>query len=79
LYTKGYSLSTEQDFNNAIHYRLILSITDNGVHKGNYCIKTHNKEVVQLMNDQLYNKHCEYTVVGYASFYESANKQVNQL
>lgn len=77
LYAKGYSLRTEQDFNNAIHYRLIVSITDNGIHQGNYCLKTHNKEAVQLMNDQLYPKHCEYKVVGYASFYESEEKRVN--
>lgn len=73
VYNKGYSLSTEQDFNNAIHYRLILSIHDKGVHKGNYCIKKHNKEAVQVMNDQLYDKLCNYTVVGYASFYEPSS------
>jgi hypothetical protein len=79
LYAKGYPLITEQDFNNAIYYRLIISISDNGVHIGNYCIKTHNKEAVQLMNGQFYNKQCEYKVVGYASFYEPEEKRLIQV
>jgi hypothetical protein len=78
LYTKGYALVTEQDFNNAIYYRLIVSISDNDVHIGNYCIKTHNKEAVQIMNGQFYNKLYEYKVVGYASFYESEEKRLIQ-
>jgi hypothetical protein len=75
LYTKEYQLSTDQDFDNAINYRLIISITENGTHHGNYCIKAHNKEAVQMMNDQSFNKQCEYTVVGYASFYEPSDKR----
>jgi hypothetical protein len=78
LYKKGYALITEQDFNNAIYYRLIVSISDNGVHIGNYCIKTHNQEAVQIMNGQFYNKLYEYKVVGYASFYESEEKRLIQ-
>jgi hypothetical protein len=78
LYTKGYSLSTEQDFNNAVYYRLIVSISNNGILIGNFCIKTHNTEAVQIMNGQFYNKHCEYKVVGYASFYESEDKRLIQ-
>jgi hypothetical protein len=78
LYIKGYVLITEQDFNNAIYYRLIVSISDNGVHIGNYCIKTHNKEAVQIMNGQFYNKLYDYKVVGYASFYEAEEKRLIQ-
>jgi hypothetical protein len=78
LYTKEYLLSTEQDFDNAIIYRLIISITENGIHHGNYCIKAHNKEAVQIMNGQFYNKLYEYKVVGYASFYESVEKRFIQ-
>jgi hypothetical protein len=78
LYIKGYVLITEQDFNNAIYYRLIVSISDNGVHIGNYCIKTHSKEAVQIMNGQFYNKLYDYKVVGYASFYESEQKRLIQ-
>jgi hypothetical protein len=79
LYTKGYPLLTEQDFNNAMYCRLIISITENGEHRGNYCIKAHNKEVVQMMNDQSYHKSCDYKVVGYASFYDSGIKKLNWL
>jgi hypothetical protein len=78
LYTKEYHLRTEQDFDNAINYRLIISITENGIHHGNYCIKAHNKEAVQIMNGQFYNKLYEYKVVGYASFYESVEKRLIQ-
>jgi len=70
LYLKGHPLITDEDFNNAMYYRLIVSITQSGVHHGNYCIKAHNKETVQMMNDQLFDKLCDYSVVGYASFYE---------
>lgn len=70
MYIKGHPLITEEDFNNAIYYRLIVSITESGVHCGNYCIKAHNIETVQTMNDQWYDKLCDYTVVGYAAFYE---------
>lgn len=70
MYSKGHPLITDEDFNNAMYYRLIVSILESGVHRGNYCIKAHNKETVQMMNDQSYDKLCHYTVVGYASFYE---------
>jgi hypothetical protein len=79
LYAKGYPLITEQDFNNAMYYRLIVSIMENGIHRGNYCIKTHNKEVVQMMNDQWYDKLFDYTVVGYASFYESGDRRLAKI
>jgi hypothetical protein len=75
LYTKGYQLITEQDFENAIYCRLIVSITENGKHQGNYCLKSHNIEAVHLVNGQSFNKQCQYRVVGYASFYEPRVKQ----
>jgi hypothetical protein len=70
LYVKGYILTTDQDFDNAILYRLIVSINDNGKHCGNHCIKTHNKEAVHLVNGHCFNKNCDFMVVAYASFYE---------
>jgi hypothetical protein len=76
LYTKGYQLITEQDFDNAIYCRLVVSITENGNHLGNYCLKSHNIEAVHIVNGETYDKHCEYSVVGYASFYEPRIKQI---
>jgi hypothetical protein len=70
LYLKGYILTTDQDFDNAIRYRLIVSIDDHGQHCGNHCIKTHNKKAVQLANGHCLNKNCNFEVVAYASFYE---------
>jgi hypothetical protein len=70
MYTKGYLLKTDTDFDNAIHFRLILSIEHNGEHFGNGCIKAYNDELVKMKSGEWFNKFYDFTVVSYAAFYE---------
>ncbi|MDB5052957.1 MAG: hypothetical protein JWM44_1007 [Bacilli bacterium] len=70
MYSKNYLLNTNLDFDNAIRFRLIVSIIEHGKLLGNNCIKSHCNEMVTMVNGQQYNKFCEFRVVAYASFYE---------
>jgi hypothetical protein len=62
MYKSGYLLQTDADFDNAIIFRLIISITQRGMHIGSGFIKSHNSEVVILSNLVVSKAQCEFKI-----------------
>jgi hypothetical protein len=62
MYRSGYQLKTDVDFDNAIIFRLIISITQQDMHVGSGFIKSHNSEVVYLSNFAVSKKLCEFKI-----------------
>lgn len=62
MYTCGYQLKTDVDFDNAIIFRLIISITQQDMHVGSGFIKSHNSEVVYLNQFAVSKKLCEFKI-----------------
>jgi hypothetical protein len=62
MYESGYLLQSDADFDNAIIFRLIISITQRDMHIGSGFIKSHNSEVVILSNLVVSKAHCEFKI-----------------
>jgi hypothetical protein len=62
MYTSGYRLQTDVDFDNAIIFRLIISITEQDSHIGSGYIKSHNSELVYLNKFAVSKKLCEFKI-----------------
>jgi hypothetical protein len=62
MYRSGYRLKTDVDFDNAIIFRLIISITQQDMHVGSGFIKSHNSEVVYVNNFAVSKKLCEFKI-----------------
>jgi hypothetical protein len=62
MYASGYRLMTDVDFDNAIIFRLIISITEQDMHVGSGYIKSHTSEVVYLNKLAVSKKLCEFII-----------------
>lgn len=62
MYRSGYRLKTDVDFDNAIIFRLIISITQQDMHVGSGFIKSHNNEVVYVSNFAVSKELCEFKI-----------------
>jgi hypothetical protein len=62
VYRSGYKLKTDVDFDNAIIFRLIISITQQDMHVGSGYIKSHNSEEVYVNNLAVSKKLCEFKI-----------------
>jgi hypothetical protein len=62
LYTHGYHLKTDADFDNAIYFGLIVSITHKGQHLGSGHILSHSNNVVKVIHTEMLKSNNEFTV-----------------
>jgi hypothetical protein len=62
MYRSGYLLKTDVDFDNAIIFRLIISITQQDMHVGSGYIKSHNSELVYVSNLTVSKELCEFKI-----------------
>jgi hypothetical protein len=62
VYTRGYRLETDADFDNAIYFGLIVSITQDDEHIGSGHLHFHNEEIVKLNEAGFFKRNCEFVV-----------------
>ncbi|MDB5054404.1 MAG: hypothetical protein JWM44_2454 [Bacilli bacterium] len=62
MYRSGYQLKSDVDFDNAIIFHLIISITQQDMHIGSGYIKSHNSEVVTLADVTVSKELCEFKI-----------------
>ena len=62
MYKCGYLLKTDVDFDNAMIFRLIISITQQDMHLGSGFIKSHNSEKVHVNNLTVSKALCEFKI-----------------
>lgn len=62
MYRSGYRLKTDVDFDNAIIFRLIISITEQDMHVGSGFIESHNNEDVHISHFVVSKKLCEFKI-----------------
>lgn len=62
MYTSGYRLKSDLDFDNAIIFRLVISITEQDMHVTSGFIKAHDSEVVYVNNTAISKKQCEFEI-----------------
>jgi hypothetical protein len=62
VYTRGYRLKTDADFDNAIYFGLIVSITKDEEHIGSGHLNYHNEEIVKLNEAGFIKSACEFVV-----------------
>jgi hypothetical protein len=67
MYKHGYQLKTEADFDNAIYFGLVISITKENEHIGSGILTFHNSEFVKLHFANYYKNCCTFTVCAYAN------------
>jgi hypothetical protein len=58
----SYQLKTSADFDNAIYFESIIAITQDGLHIGLGILRSHNDNVVNLLEEQYYKSTCVFTV-----------------
>jgi hypothetical protein len=63
MYPLGHFLKTDEEFENAVNYRIIVSITQKGEHLGSGCIKSFNEETVKIGGGEFNKAACEIKVV----------------
>jgi hypothetical protein len=62
VYTRGYRLKTDIEFDNAIFYGLIVSITQDEEHIGSGHLNSHNHEIVRLNEAGFFKNSYEFMV-----------------
>ena len=62
MYHHGYLLRTDADFDNAIYFESIISITRNGFHSGSGILRSHNETAVMLLQESYSKNDCEFKV-----------------
>jgi hypothetical protein len=62
MYKRGYRLLTDADFDNAIYFGLIVSITQDEEHIGSGLLNSHNEEIVKLNEAGFFKNNCEFIV-----------------
>jgi hypothetical protein len=62
MYHHGYQLQSEADFDNAIFFGNVVSITLEGEHVGSGRILAQSRHVITTANANYYKKACEFTV-----------------
>jgi ribosome maturation factor RimP len=63
MYSLGYLLKTDEDFETAMNFRIIVSITQKGEHMGSGCINAFNEETVRMVSGEFNKAACEFKVV----------------
>jgi hypothetical protein len=58
----SYQLKTSADFDNAIYFESLVSITQDGSHVSLGIIRSHCDNVVKLHEEQYLKSHCVFTV-----------------
>jgi hypothetical protein len=62
MYKHGYPLTTNADFDNAIYFGFIVSITHEGEHLGSGHIVTHSKNVVRMIDGEYFKYNTTFKV-----------------
>jgi hypothetical protein len=62
MYTHGYQLMTDADFDNAIYFGLIVSVTHRGEHLGSGHLVAHSKNVVRTIHSEIFKYNSTFTV-----------------
>jgi hypothetical protein len=63
MYPIGYKLKTSEDFENALIYRMIVSVTETDQHLGSGCIYSFNEDKVKMASGEYNKAVCEFKVV----------------
>jgi hypothetical protein len=62
VYKHGYHLTTDADFDNAIYFGFIVSVTHDGEHLGSGHLVAHSKNVVRMVNSEFFKYNSTFTV-----------------
>jgi hypothetical protein len=62
MFTHGYQLKTDADFHNAILFRIVVSVTQEGVHIGSGLILSQSYHVVKMIEAFYFKYSCDFTV-----------------
>jgi hypothetical protein len=62
VYKRGYRLKTDAEFDNAIYFGLIVSITQDEEYIGSGHLNSHNNEIVKLNEAGFFKNTCEFMV-----------------
>jgi hypothetical protein len=67
MYKHGYRLKSDADFDNAIYFGLVVSITQDNEHIGSGILNFHNANFVKLHFENYSKCCCTFTVCAYAN------------
>jgi hypothetical protein len=62
MYKHGYHLTTDADFDNAIYFGLIVSVTNRGEHLGSGHLVAHSRNVVRMIHSEIFKYNSTFTV-----------------
>jgi hypothetical protein len=62
MYRHGTHLITDADFDNAVNFGYIVSVTQNGEHLGSGHIISHSKNVIKMIDGYYFKYNCEFAL-----------------